>query len=301
MMMDDDEPSATSQTSASLLQDRPIMVTSNILPGPSTEDSQATLSDHRGPIFMPAQPMVPMPRERTIRPREFKGDASWRSYQNHFNRVAEINGWTTDLKKTHLWINLSGTAIDYVDRLPDERTYTYEDLCEALDQRFGSERLSTIFRAELDHRVRRPEESLSALGQDIWRLTPLAYPDFAMNAIGEIAKEKFVKALPDPSLRLQIHHARPGTMEEAMEFAVHHEAWTTAETAHNPNPGKARGSAADEALMQMLKEMKNEIQEIKGKQELVKKDRKDIVCYNCNGKGHIARFCQAPKRKEAEN
>ena len=126
--------------SASLLQDRPIMVTSNILPEPSTEDSQATLSDHRGPIFMPAQPMVPMPRERTIRPREFNGDASWRSYQNHFNRVAEINGWTTELKKTHLWINLSGTALDYVDQLPDERTHTYEDLCEALDQRFGSER-----------------------------------------------------------------------------------------------------------------------------------------------------------------
>ena len=74
--MMDDETSATSQTSASLLQDRPIMVTSNILPGPSTEDSQATLSDHRGPVFIPAQPMVPMPRERTIRSREFKGDAS---------------------------------------------------------------------------------------------------------------------------------------------------------------------------------------------------------------------------------
>ena len=52
--------------------------------------------------------------------------------------------------------------------------------------------------------------------------------------------------------------------------------------------------------MQMLKEMKKEIQEIKGKQEEVKKDRKDIVCYNCNGKGHIA-SCQAPKRTEAEN
>jgi len=116
----------------------------------------------------------------------------------------------------------------------------------------------SVFRAELDHRLRRPEESLSALGQDIWRLTRLAYPDFAMNAVGEIAKENFLKALPDPSLRLQIHHARPRTMEDAMEFAVHHEAWTTAEAARNPNPGRARGSAADEVVMQMLKEMKKE-------------------------------------------
>ena len=128
----------------------------------------------------------------------------------------------------------------------------------------------------------------------------MAYPDFAMNAVGEIAKEKFVKVLPDPSLRLQIHHARPRTMEEAMEFAVHHEAWTTAETAHNPNPGKVIGSAADEALMEMLKEMKKEIQEIKGKQEEVKKDRKDIVCYNCNGKAILqdsAKLLRERRRK----
>ena len=40
---------------------------------------------------------------------------------------------------------------------------------------------------------------------------------------------------------------------------------------------------------------------MRGKQETVKKDRKDIVCHNCNKQGHIARFCQAPKKQEAEN
>ena len=104
-MMMEDETSATSQTSASLLQDRPIMVTSNIPPEPSTGDSQATLSDHHGPVYVPAPQMVPVPLKRTIRPREFNGDCSWRSYHNHFNRVAEINGWTIELKKTHIWIN----------------------------------------------------------------------------------------------------------------------------------------------------------------------------------------------------
>ena len=183
-MMMEDETSATSHTSASLLQDRPIMVTSNILLEPSTGDSQATMSDHHGPCYAL--------RERTIKPRDFNGETSWRSYQNQYNRIADINGWSTETRKKHLWINLSGTALDYVDQLPEERTHTYEDMCAALDLRFGSECLSTIFRAELDHCVRRPEESISALGQEIWRLTRLAYPDFAMNAVREIAKEKFV-------------------------------------------------------------------------------------------------------------
>ena len=81
-----------------------------------------------------------------------------------------------------------------------------------------------------------------------------------------------------------------------MEFAIHHEAQT-----NNPNPGRARGSAVNEDDLQKLKEMKAEMQELRGKQETVKKDRKDIVCYNCNKKEHIARFCQAPKKQEAEN
>ena len=39
--------------------------------------------------------------------------------------------------------------ISYINYL---KTYTYEDLCRAMDQRFGSERLATVFRAELKQR-----------------------------------------------------------------------------------------------------------------------------------------------------
>ena len=70
-----------------------------------------------------------------------------------------------------------------------------------------------------------------------------------------------------------------------------------------------RGSMADEGVMKMLQEMRMEmkadIQELKGKSAGEKtswRERKDIVCYNCNKKGHIARFCHAPlKRNESEN
>ena len=51
-------------------------------------------------------------------------------------------------------------------------------------------------------------------------------------------------------------------------------------------------------------ELKADIQELKGKAASEKtslRERKGIVCYNCNKKGHIVRFCQAPKRKESEN
>ena len=65
-------------------------------------------------------------------------------------------------------------------------------MCEAMDQRFGSERLATVYRVEVKNRTRKSGESISALGQEIWRLTRLAYSDFAIKAAEEIAKEKFV-------------------------------------------------------------------------------------------------------------
>ena len=81
-------------------------------------------------------------------------------------------------------------ALDFVDQLPEDKTYTYADMCKAMDQRFGSERLATAYKAELKNRTRKSGESLSA------------YPDFAIEAAEEIAKEKFADSLPDATLRL---------------------------------------------------------------------------------------------------
>ena len=99
------------------------MMTPDVLPEPSQVDPPAILSACHGPCCAL--------RERTIKPRAFNGETSWRSYQNQYNRTADINRWSTETRKKHLWINLSGTALDYVDQLPEERTYTYEDMCAA--------------------------------------------------------------------------------------------------------------------------------------------------------------------------
>ena len=66
---------------------------------------------------------------------------------------------------------------------------------------------------------------------------------------------------------------------------------------------------ADEGVMKLLQElrmeMKADIQALKGNTAGEKTswmNKKDIVCYNCQKKGHIARFCPASrKKKESEN
>ena len=106
----------------------------------SAWDSQAAFT----PAAMPSHPYLPGPamgKERYIKAREYTGESSWRSYISQFERIAGINGWNVDMKRTHLWISLSGRALDFVDQLPADKTCTYGEMRKALDQRFRSERL----------------------------------------------------------------------------------------------------------------------------------------------------------------
>ena len=97
-------------------------------------------------MMMPASTRSYAPEYR-IKPREYDGTSNWKVYLHYFERVVELNKWGHK-KLQFLWIHCKGEALDYLEELPTEKTQTYEEVCHAMDQRFGSERMSTIFRAE---------------------------------------------------------------------------------------------------------------------------------------------------------
>ena len=52
----------------------------------------------------------------TVKPKEYAGEGSWRSYRSHFERVATLNQWKEE-KLEYLWVNLTGAALGFVDGL----------------------------------------------------------------------------------------------------------------------------------------------------------------------------------------
>ena len=81
---------------------------------------------------------------------------------------------------------------------------------------------------QLKERKQKATESLTELGQDIWRLTNLAYPTAPADLRATLAKEQFIDALVSSDMRLRIKQARPTDMratnqQETKESGTHDE------------------------------------------------------------------------------
>ena len=70
---------------------------------------------------------------------------------------------------------------------------------------------------------------MSELGQDIRRLTNLAYPNAPVDVRETLAKEQFIDSLHNSDMRLRIKQARPTDLNDAVRHAVELEAFDRAE------------------------------------------------------------------------
>jgi len=98
-------------------------------------------------------------------------------------------------------------------------------LVATLKSRYSGERQAEKYRAELQIRRRRSQETLSDLHQDIRRLMVLAYPRLTAEAREEIACDHFTNALSDPDFALKVKERTPKSLDEALNVALRLEAW----------------------------------------------------------------------------
>ena len=109
--------------------------------------------------------------------------------------------------------------------LPEEQCSDYGALCAALENRFGNTHQVELNRARLRSRMKRREESLPELAEDVERLTRLAYPDAAEQMITVLAKDQFIDSLPEEDMRLRIRQSRSATLRQTLEAALELESY----------------------------------------------------------------------------
>lgn len=107
--------------------------------------------------------------------------------------------------------------------------HDYDDLVKALEEHFAPPNQTELYRVQLRERRQKASESMAELGQDIRRLTNLAYPKAPSDVRETLAKEQFVDSLVNTEMRLKIKQARPVDLIDTVRHAVELEAFYRAE------------------------------------------------------------------------
>ncbi len=148
-----------------------------------------------------------------IRPGTYDGSSTWQDYLAHFEVCAWINSWTDQEKAWYLAACLRGPAQQVLSNVEMRSVDSFDQLSQALAQRFDPTNQGEMFRAELKCRVRKPKESLPELAQEIRRLAARAYPEAARDLRETLMKDAFLDALNDPEMHWKVFQSRPRSLD----------------------------------------------------------------------------------------
>jgi hypothetical protein len=165
-------------------------------------------------------------RRNFIRPQKFSGTGSFETFYAHFRNCAKYNRWDDTDQLAHLKACLIGEAGQILWDTSSSDTNSLDKMKKLLSDRFGGARMSEKYRMELKLRRRRPNETLTALHQDIRRLMALAHPDLQHDSRETIAVDFFIDAIDDADFALKVRERVPKKLDEALCVALQLEAWS---------------------------------------------------------------------------
>ena len=159
--------------------------------------------------------------KREKQPLTYDGNTSWKDFYVHFEACKVYNGWTDQEATYQLFTCCRGNALTMLGvNDVDPKEMKYSELVKLMGTEFGPRECSELYFHELSKREQKPGESLRSLGQDIRRLTALAFPRIERKDRDRIALEHFKQAVADPELRKELFRTHPDTLEDAVDGAL---------------------------------------------------------------------------------
>jgi len=153
----------------------------------------------------------------------YSGQSSHKKYREYFTRLAQCNGWVTDMEKAqNLLVALEGAAAEAVRGLTVTKDSDYEEIWEALKRRFGHmdepERAMTLF----DLAKQNEMVDIASFEQNLRSLYREAWPDSDIKSkdADALLQRRFVGGVHDAGLQQYLRlHARSDDFNTTVEKA----------------------------------------------------------------------------------
>ena len=174
--------------------------------------------------------------------RPHDGRNPWDAYRTQFQMLATVNGWSTQEKAAYLAVSLKGAAVNVLNGIPADQLYDYDTLLTALEARFGTGHQAELNRMKLKNRVRKREEGLTELAEEVEKLIQLAYPGADPTMTEVLGIDHFIDALHEEEMRLKVRQSRPKTLRQAVQTALELESF---HLASRQRPRPVRGAKID--------------------------------------------------------
>ena len=133
-----------------------------------------------------------------MKPQTYNGDEDWESYLNHFELCSKLGRWSYYDRVLYLAASLRGNAqVYYMTLMPAERS-SYHTPVVKLGLRFSNARQQPMWISRLEARVRRHNESIAELRDDLRRMSQRAYSSLNNDAKEMLALNQLYKSVsPD--------------------------------------------------------------------------------------------------------
>ena len=155
-----------------------------------------------------------------MEPHQFDGEISWPAYLIQFNMISELNNWTSREKLLYLGASLTGKAREVLRNTDSKMRDTFEGLVQCLSERFGPDKHKDVFKALLQNKTQQPDENFHDLAHSIMGMVQSAYPTVTWKMADLLAKDHFIEAIGDSTIRDLVLFNEPNTLNEAVRIAL---------------------------------------------------------------------------------